>query len=366
MSRAFCALAVLVLAPAPMTQSSSPLESLPFAPRHAVCYRAAAPLQIDGRSDEPSWQAAAWSEPFVDIEGDSKPQPRFRTRVKMLWDDDYLYVAADLEEPDVWGTLMARDSVIYRDNDFEVFIDPDGDTHEYYELEINALNTVWDLMLIRPYRDGGPAINGWDIAGLRSAVAIQGTLNRPGDKDDGWSVELAVPWAMLKEAAPGGRRPRAGDQWRVNFSRVEWQTDEKDGRYVKRLDAATGKPLSENNWVWSAQGAIAMHMPERWGYVQFSNHTAGRGADAFVVHADEATKWALRRLYYRQAEHLRANGKYARSLAALGASDIDLAGAPFRPVLHAADDIYVMSASASGGGTIHLRQDGRVWTSRTK
>jgi hypothetical protein len=348
------------------SRPASPFESLPFAPRQSICYRAAGPLTIDGRPDEVSWQAVQWSEPFVDIEGDVRPQPRFRTRVKMLWDDTYLYVAADLEEPDVWGTLKTRDAVIYHDNDFEVFIDPDGDTHEYYELEINALNTVWDLMLIRPYRDGGPAIHGWDIAGLKTAVAVRGTLNRPGDKDDGWSVEMAMPWTILKEAAPGGRAPRAGDRWRVNFSRVEWQTDVRDGQYVKRSDAATGKPLAESNWVWSPQGAIAMHLPERWGYVQFSNGAAGQTAEQFVPDPDEPAKWALRRLYYRQAAHLKIHGKYARTLAALNPSDIDVGGAPFRPVLHAADDVYVMSAPASGGGTIHLRQDGRVWTSRTK
>jgi hypothetical protein len=342
----------------------SPYELLSFAPRQSVCYRAAAPLTIDGRLDEPSWQAAPWSDPFVDIEGPSRPQPRFRTRVKMLWDDEYLYVAADLEEPDVWGTLSARDAVIYHDNDFEVFIDPDGDTHEYYELEINALNTVWDLMLVRPYRDGGPAINGWDIAGLKTGVAVRGTLNRPGDKDDGWAVEIGMPWAILEEAAPAGRPPRAGDQWRVNFSRVEWQADVRDGRYVKRLDPATGKALPENNWVWSPQGAIAMHMPERWGYVQFSSAPAGKETEPFVAHPDEPVKWALRRLYYRQAEHLKAHGKYARTLAALGAGDVGVDGAAFAPVIHAADDLYVMSAAAPSGGTLHLRQDGRVWISK--
>ena len=119
----------------------------------------------------------------------------------MLWDDDYFYIGAEMEEPDVWATLTERDSVIFRDNDFEVFIDPDGDTHAYYELEVNALNTLWDLMLIKPYRDGGPAINGWDIAGLQSAVDVRGTLNRPGDTDEGWSVEIAMPWKILREAS---------------------------------------------------------------------------------------------------------------------------------------------------------------------
>jgi hypothetical protein len=107
------------------------------------CPRAAMPVQIDGRLDDPVWSRAPWTADFVDIEGDAKPTPRFRTRVKMLWDDQYYYVGAWMEEPHVWGKLTRHDSVIFHDNDFEVFIDPDGDTLEYYEFEINALNTGW-------------------------------------------------------------------------------------------------------------------------------------------------------------------------------------------------------------------------------
>ena len=128
-------LAIIVVALWSFTSSavqpkSADLEALPFAPRHYVAYRASSPLAIDGRLDEPSWAAAPWTDAFVDIEGDARPRPRFRTRTKILWDDNYLYVGAEMEEPDVWGTLTARDSVIFHDNDFEVFIDPDGDTHE--------------------------------------------------------------------------------------------------------------------------------------------------------------------------------------------------------------------------------------------
>ena len=99
----------------------------------------------------PAWASAPWTETFVDIEGYRRPEPRFKTRAKMLWDDEWFYVAAEMEEPDLWGTLTERDSVIFRDNDFELFIDPDGDTHGYYELEVNALGTPWDLLLIKGY-----------------------------------------------------------------------------------------------------------------------------------------------------------------------------------------------------------------------
>jgi hypothetical protein len=102
-------------------------------PKTYDCSRAKSSIKIDGRLDDAAWRAAPWTDYFVDIEGDKKPKPRFRTRAKMLWDDEYFYVAADMEEPHVWGTLTKHDSVIFHDNDFEVFIDPNGDTLEYYE-----------------------------------------------------------------------------------------------------------------------------------------------------------------------------------------------------------------------------------------
>ena len=254
----------------------------------------------------------------MDIEGDRRPRPRFATRAKMLWDDEYFYVAAEMEEPDLWGTLTVRDSVIFHDNDFEIFIDPDGDTHAYYELEVNALKTAWDLMLLKPYRDGGRAIDAWDIAGLQVGVDLRGTINRPGDRDDGWTVEIAMPWRILREAAPDRKAPQPGDRWRVNFSRVQWQLDTADGRYAKRLKPGTKDPLPEDNWVWSPQGAVNMHLPERWGYVQFSGVPAGSKVEPFVEDPNENVKWALRRLYLssagvaREVRRLRLDAEAAR------------------------------------------------------
>lgn len=339
-------------------------EALPFAPRTYVSYRAPAPITIDGKLDEPAWSSVPWTDHFIDIEGGSRPQPRFRTRAKMLWDDDCFYVAAEMEEPDLWGMLTERDSVIFHDNDFEIFIDPDGDTHAYYEFEVNARGTPWDLMLIKPYRDGGPAINGWDIAGLRVGVDVRGTLNRPGDRDDGWTVEIAMPWKILKEAARNQKRPGPGDQWRVNFSRVEWQVDAANGQYAKRLKPGTTDPLPENNWVWSPQGAIDMHMPERWGYVQFSDRLAGSGTDGFVEDPNEPVKWALRRLYYRQRSFRAAHGEYAATLETLQAGRVRVDGLGTEPVLQATRSLYEITAKGSAGALVHINQDGRVWQTR--
>jgi cellulose/xylan binding protein with CBM9 domain len=128
-------------------------------PKRYACHRAPSAVRVDGRLDDAAWKRAAWTDAFVDIQGASQPLPRFHTRAKMLWDDEYLYIGAELEEPHVWATLTEHDSMIFRDNDFEVFLNPSGDGRNYFEFEINALNTGWDLFLPKPYREGGKADN---------------------------------------------------------------------------------------------------------------------------------------------------------------------------------------------------------------
>jgi hypothetical protein len=206
-----------------------------------------------------------------------------------------------MEEPHVWAKLKERDSVIFFDNDFEIFIDPDGDTQNYYEFEMNAFNTVWDLLLIKAYRDPGPnAIDSWDIQGLLTAVHVDGTINDPTDKDNGWSVEVAIPWKVLEECAQGAP-PKSGDVWRVNFSRVEWDTDVVDGEYIKRK-------APEHNWVWSPQGLINMHYPEMWGYVEF-NDGSSKGVDK-DFYTLEKIKWELRKIYYKEFTYKLVHKEY--------------------------------------------------------
>jgi hypothetical protein len=232
--------------------------------RTYTAYRAPPGIAIDGRLDEDAWKTAPWTEPFVDIRDASHPTPTWQTRAKLLWDDAYLYVAAYLEEPHIWATLTERDAIIYHDHDFEVFLDPEGDAVGYYEFEVNARGTMLDLYLNRPYSDGGLAMIPWDAEGSRWAVHLDGTLNDPTDEDRGWSVEIAIPWSTFARL-----QPRDGEIWRVNFSRVQWPLLIVEGRYQKVREPVDWNDHPENNWVWSPQGAINMHVPERWGAVTF-------------------------------------------------------------------------------------------------
>lgn len=345
-------------------QQTFPEPIIPFAPKSYVCYRTSDSINIDGKFNEPSWSKAAWTDYFEDIQGNSLPAPRYKTRVKMLWDNNYLYVAAEIQEPNLQASLRQRDTVIFRDNDFEIFMDPDGDTYDYYELEMNALKTAWDLLLLKPYRDAGDAnvaVNAFDITGLRIGVFLKGTLNNPTDVDTAWNLEVALPWNILKECAPNGKPPQEGDQWRINFSRVEWKWNVVNGRYVKDIGPNPNKPRPEDNWVWSPQGIINMHYPEMWGFLQFSDKVAGNGVDKFVEHKEELGKWALRKIYYKERTYFTKNGKYTNNISRLGLKNYKVSGYIWPPKIELTQNNYEADLKSNDGKeTIIITNGGQV------
>lgn len=241
------------------------------------------PILIDGNLEKDQWSSVPWSSPFDDIRGEddapssSRPSPECRTRVKMLWDQDFLYIGAMIESNmEVRATFHQRNSPIYHeDSDFEVFVDPDSSCHFYKELEMNPINTVWNLMLDKPYIDGGQEHSGriakpgddnyYDVNRQKTAVrVVEGSLNEAGGKRTVWTVEIALSHSdTLKHSLSRGiqnSKPTEGDRWRINFSRVE-----EKGMI---------------NWTWQRQrvwdplrrsylGKVDMHMPDAWGYVKF-------------------------------------------------------------------------------------------------
>lgn len=315
---------------------------VPIIPRGYLCRHTDTPITVDGRLDEAVWTAAPWTEDFTDIQGDSRPHPRFRTRAKMAWDDEYLYIAAEISEPHVWATLTNRNSVIFYDPDFEVFMNPRGDTHDYYEFEMNALNTVWNLLLRKPYQDYGLPEPGWDIPGLKTAVTVQGTLNNPADTDQGWTVEIAFPWKTLATHARHSGPPREGEQWRINFSRVEWPISTVGGVYRK----IPGVP--EDNWVWSPQGVVDMHRPEMWGRLQFTRRPAGENPSIAAIPGKAARDLVLE-VYYAEHQFERAHHHWAASLAELGWKTRPPPPGVAGPAFTATSDGYECSATFQDG-----------------
>lgn len=281
-------------------------------PRQYIARRGTV-ANIDGDIFKPIWSRAPWSEPFVEIRGlqdapaGTGPTQAQSTRMKMLWDDEYLYVAAimDVAEGDeLVAKFTKRNSPIFHtDSDFEVFIDPAGCCHGYKEFEMNAANVVWNLMLNKPYGDGGTEYSGrvakegeslfWEVYAQKSAARItKGKLSHLSEPAQ-WCCEIAFAHSDTLPKSPAqGPKPKAGSFWRINFSRVENK--------------------GAVNWVWTPQivwtpsegryaGKVNMHLPDAWGYVVFADEDArlpdGTSAEGFRDPAWPA-KHAASCLYY--------------------------------------------------------------------
>lgn len=304
-------------------------------PRSYVAQRAPFSLfdQIDGDVDKAVWRNVPWSEEFGDIQGDDAPDnayPPASTRFKALWDDEYLYIAALLVPSNDFGTqahFTERNSPIYqKDSDFEVFLDPFGCNHNYKELELNAINTVWNLVLDKPYRDNGSEHSGrvakpgepnyWDVVRQKTATkVVSGTLNT--DKGATWSVELALAHSDTLNRYPiAALFPTVGTLWRINFSRVELQ--------------------GAVNWTWQKQviwdpqlrrfaGKIDMHLPDAWGYLVFGGNgdDDGNETDPSLVRQDMdwPARLAAMNVYYAMHDFREKSGSYTDNIAALSVDE---------------------------------------------
>lgn len=291
-------------------------QLLQFTPRVYICYQTQGEILIDGDLSDPSWMKTNWTEDFTDIEGNAKAKPYCLTRAKLLWDDSCLYIGAEIYDENIWAYFTKHDDPLFLEKDFEFFIDPDNDTKNYIEYETNAMGTIFDLILPKPYRNGGMAISTWDIKNIKQGIKIDGTLNNGNDTDNKWSVEIAIPFKSL---TVGFRRNTfiEGQIWRFNFLRVEWQAEFKNGKYEKKTNPATNKPVSELNWAWSPVGIINMHFPERWGYLKFSAFKAGNQKDSLVLPETEKLKQALWTIYYFEMEYYSAHKEFTSKAEAL-------------------------------------------------
>ncbi|MFD1141946.1 carbohydrate-binding family 9-like protein [Larkinella insperata] len=259
---------------------------------HYTAQKISQTLEINGDLTKPAWQSATWSQRFADMV--TAAPGLYDTRAAMLWNDTHLYVAFRAEEPFLEAHLTQRDSIIFLENDLELLIDG-GDC--YYELEVNARNTVYEVFFIwrDAYQKGGRfdvplfdvyhpqtltfggnfdrtdetfwygthprgvrwAFLHYDLPGLQTAVKLEGTLNDNRDIDRGWSLEIAIPWQSLTWLANGrSLPPQNGDRWKMFL-----------GRFQKV--SVSGIPVQQA-MVLTPHGVLDTHLPERWSEIEFA------------------------------------------------------------------------------------------------
>ncbi|MCF8259734.1 MAG: carbohydrate-binding family 9-like protein [Melioribacteraceae bacterium] len=327
-------------------------------PLHYEVLKTESDFIIDGFASELDWNKSSWTSDFLDIQGVKYPTPRFKTRVKMLWDVDYLYIFAELHEPHIWGNITKRDEVIFYNNDFEVFIKPDQYKPIYGEIEINALNTVWDLQLPKSYRTGGKAIDDWNLTDLKTAVSINGTLNNPDNIDSCWNVEMAVPINEIQKMI-GKTGVNPGEVWRINFSRVQWQHEIIDGIYHKKKNPETNKSYPEDNWVWSPQYAIDMHRPEHWGYLEFSENLSD--TEKKINFEEFETEYQALFSYHRnQIEFKKQNGIFSKDINSIGGSNFIWNNKQYEIFLDGDENKYSLSIRLENNSSMKLNSDEQI------
>lgn len=186
--------------------------------------------------------ASFWSdiEPVYLQEAVGGAELRQKTAVRTAWDETEWRVLFDCEDVNPWATLRQRDDPLYQEETVEIFFDPVGDLHGYFEIEVNPLNAVLDLVF-RKSVSGYKGDRAWDCEGLRTAVLRTAK---------GWSAEIAIPFTSVAD-----RAPKTGDLWRVNFCRID------------RPGGISG-PDRELS-AWSPPLRANFHTPERFGVVEF-------------------------------------------------------------------------------------------------
>ncbi|MFN1834348.1 carbohydrate-binding family 9-like protein [Balneola sp. MJW-20] len=324
-------------------------------PHRYVIHKTSETMQIDGLASEESWANTGWTSDFMDIEGPDKDAPFSRSRAKMLWDEDYLYFFASMEEEHIWGDITQRDAVIFYNNDFEIFIHPSESEPQYAEFEVNSLGTLWELILLQPYRIGGPVSNYWDLNDTQIGINIVGSINEPSDIDSLWTVEMAIPLKAVAELNRGASVGE-GTQWRMNFSRVQWEHEIIDGTYSRKKDPDTGEFLPEYNWVWSPQFAIDMHRPEHWGYVWFTEKPPGSIVN-FPEPVWETERQLLFYLHRQQLKIARKDGYFASDINQLGGPVFNVNGKMIRVEMTNTRSGYELTISDPAKGSITLNQD---------
>lgn len=219
--------------------------------RHSKIHHIDGPIIIDGQVEEEAWAAATKLDNFAFTWWKDGDPPQQTTEARLLWDDQYLYLAFTCKDANILAKRRGRDSKVYRDDCVEIFASPDfSNPQNYFNLEMNVLGEQLDQ-----YRPQGKLIGKWNPEGIKIATQIHGTLNQPLDIDEGWTLEAAIPFKLFPETLPNGK-PKVGDRWRLNLSRLE---DEM---------------LLKSQWSQGDRNFPRFHHPEYFGSVEFSNALA--------------------------------------------------------------------------------------------
>ena len=215
-----------------------------------ACPFSESPITVDGVINEPVWEKA---KPIPFVVPVSFKAPISRTEARMVYDRDSLYVAFKACDEDIWGILTERDSATYTEDVLEIFFKTHPDKDPYFIFEMNVRNAVMDAY-VRKRNAAGSIMrwSQWDCAGIKMASKVKGTVNNWTDRDEYWTLEVAIPFASIPTL--GGNVPVKGAHWIFNLGRFDYSIYLPKGQ-----ELTASAPLS----------AVSFHLFEDWTELVF-------------------------------------------------------------------------------------------------
>lgn len=213
--------------------------------------RSEMPVVIDGKLDEHIWQKSQTVSLCENNSGNPVADSALMTSVKTCYTDDYLYVAFVCNDPDIWSNFTQRDEHLWEEEVVEVFLDTDAEENTYVEIEVSPANVLFDSYIVDPVNIDVAATAQFDLAAIKTAVSVEGTLNKRDDRDTRWTTEISIPIAEVLH--DGAEFTPGSTVWRINF-------------YRGNADAG----MAPVNYAWSPTGA-RFHKPELFGRLKFEN-----------------------------------------------------------------------------------------------
>ena len=204
-------------------------------------------IAVDGELREAAWAQAPVLE--LGFPWESQKGAKQKTRVRLLWDDQKLYLGYECEDTDITAQYEKRDDPTYSDDAVEAFLNPRPEqTDVYLGFEMNARAVLYDYV----YFQTRYLFKRLNLEGVALATKLDGTLNARGDRDKGWTLEVAIPFREFEPLAQNFP-PKLGERWTLNLNR--W-----DGVQPERR-------LS----MWSDSGLVRPHPhnPKRFGVIRF-------------------------------------------------------------------------------------------------
>ena len=209
----------------------------------------ARPPVIDGIEDDPIWQQITPVALKENRFGNETRDAAIRTHVKSCYDKNTLYFFFLCNDPDIWTSFTKRDEHLWENEAVELFIDVDNEPETYVEIEVSPANVLFDSYIVDTLNIDVPKTALFNLKGIRTAVAVSGTFNERDDKDDHWTVEIAIPFADL--ANENIQQVTTATEIKINFYRL----DENQGM----------EPMS---YAWSPTGG-RFHKPAYFGKLTF-------------------------------------------------------------------------------------------------